>query len=75
MSRFSGPGPHYEDVDGWTPRTRLRVVKRREAEARDAKTPLHRRRAYRRQFEQATARLEAKPASLRAKKTRARKEG
>lgn len=55
MGRWSGPGPYFADVDGFSPRARLRVLKRAEAETRNEATAESCRREYRRQFELAAA--------------------
>lgn len=52
MGRWHGPGPYFPDVDHWSPRGRLRELKRIEAEERNERTKPERRRAHRRQLQQ-----------------------
>lgn len=49
MGRWSGPGPYFPAADEWSPRRRLRAVKRIEAEERNTRTPYVRTAAYRRE--------------------------
>lgn len=67
MSRYHGPGRYV--LSGFsfaaTPRQRVRELKRLEAEERNEATPPERRRAYRRQLEQAAVAAPARRAAKR----------